>query len=239
MLDERAALYRNEADLRPIFIESTGSASVQDVEAFHQFSKDFEELMMMYRCAIREVKTKLEVLNDEFQIRRSNNPIESIKYRVKKPMSIYEKLRRRGFPVSLESIRENLHDVAGVRVVCGYVQDIYLIADLLTSQSDISLVEVKDYIKNPKPNGYRSLHLVVEVPVFFSDECRMMKAEVQIRTIAMDFWATLEHQIKYKNNGEVPSDFTEELKACSDVIASTDMRMQKLYNDLNLPLHKY
>lgn len=231
MLDERAALYSTEADLRALFADSTGSA--QNIEAFHQFSRDFEELMMMYRCAIREVKTKLEVLNDEFQVRRSNNPIESIKYRVKKPMSIYEKLLRRGFPVSLESIRENLHDVAGVRVVCGYVQDIYLIADMLTSQSDISLIEVKDYIKNPKPNGYRSLHLLVEVPVFFSDECRMMKAEIQIRTIAMDYWATLEHQIKYKNNGEVPSDFEDELKACSDVIASTDMRMQKLYNELN------
>ena len=155
-----------------------------------------------------------------------------IKYRVKKPASIYEKLLRRGYPVSLESVEKNLHDVAGIRVICSYVQDIYMVADLLTAQNDITLLEVKDYIKNPKPNGYRSLHLVVQIPVFFSEECRNMKVEVQIRTIAMDFWATLEHQLKYKNDGDVPEGLVEELRACSDVIADSDMRMQNLYNQV-------
>ena len=205
----------------------------QNLEVFKEVAEQFEVLMMMYSSAIREVRTKLEVLNDEFKVRRSHNPIAYMKYRVKKPASIYEKLLRRGFPVSLESVEKNLHDVAGVRVVCGYVQDIYQVADILTSQNDIKLLQVKDYIKNPKPNGYRSLHLVIEVPVFFSDQCKYMKVEVQIRTIAMDFWASLEHQLKYKTDGPVPENVAAELKDCSDVIAGTDMRMQNIYNALN------
>ncbi len=219
-------------DLESVFLESGGEA--RNLEEFKAIARQFDELMMMFSCAIREVRTKLEVLNDEFKVRRSHNPIESIESRVKKPASIYEKLLRRGFPVTLDSIENNLHDVAGIRVICGYVQDIYQIARMLIAQNDITLLEVKDYIKDPKPNGYRSLHLVVEVPVFFSDECRKLKVEVQIRTIAMDFWATLEHQLKYKNSGEVPDTIVRELRSCSDVIAETDMRMQSLYNSLHL-----
>jgi len=230
MIDDKTVAISKDTDLETVFLQDP--QTVQRIDAFKDFSQKFEELMMMYGCAIREVRTKLEVLNDEFQVRRSHNPIEYIKYRVKKPLSIYEKLLRRGYPVTLDSIIDNLHDVAGIRVICGYVQDIYMIADLLTSQNDINLLEVKDYIKNPKPNGYRSLHLVVEVPVFFSDVCRPMKVEVQIRTIAMDFWATLEHQLKYKNEGEVPPGIEGELRSCSDVIANTDVRMQNLYNSL-------
>ena len=158
------------------------------------------------------------MLNDEFQVQRSHNPISYIKYRVKKPRSILEKLKRRGYPVTLQSVEENLHDVAGIRVICSYVQDIYMVADMLTSQNDITLLEVKDYIANPKPNGYRSLHLVVQIPVFFSDGCKPLKVEVQIRTIAMDFWASLEHQLKYKTEGDVPDSIAAELKDCSDVI---------------------
>ncbi len=230
MTGDQTVSTSKDAGLKTVFLQD--EIDVQNLDAFKDFSQKFEELMMMYRSAIREVRTKLEVLNDEFQVRRKHNPIEYIKYRVKKPLSIYEKLQRRGFPVTLESIIDNLHDVAGVRVVCGYVQDIYQVADLLTSQSDITLLQVKDYIKNPKPNGYRSLHLVIQVPVFFSDECRPMKVEVQIRTIAMDFWASLEHQIKYKNAGETPEEIDVELRSCSDVIADTDMRMERLYNTM-------
>ena len=193
---------------------------------------EFRQMMMMYSCAIREVRTKLEVLNDEFQVQRSHNPISYIKYRVKKRRSILEKLKRRGYPVTLQSVEENLHDVAGIRVICSYVQDIYMVADMLTSQNDITLLEVKDYIANPKPNGYRSLHLVVQIPVFFSDGCKPLKVEVQIRTIAMDFWASLEHQLKYKTEGDVPDSIAAELKDCSDVIANTDQRMQNIYNTL-------
>ena len=201
-------------------------------ETFRETARQFQEAMMQYSCAIREFKTKLEVLNDEFQVQRSHNPISYIKYRVKKPRSILEKLKRRGYPVTLQSVEENLHDVAGIRVICSYVQDIYMVADMLTSQNDITLLEVKDYIANPKPNGYRSLHLVVQIPVFFSDGCKPLKVEVQIRTIAMDFWASLEHQLKYKTEGDVPDSIAAELKDCSDVIANTDQRMQNIYNTL-------
>lgn len=210
----------------------------QGLDFLKASGKKFEELMMMYSSAIREVQTKLEVLNDEFKVRRSHNPIQSIKSRVKRPSSICEKLTRRGFPITLESIEENLHDVAGVRVVCGYIQDIYSVADMLTSQNDITLIEVKDYIKKPKPNGYRSLHLVVEIPVFFSNECRLMKVEVQIRTIAMDNWASLEHQMHYKTEGEVPPYLVQELKSCSDALADTDRRMQAVYNALGLNIEE-
>lgn len=230
-MEENTIVIGKNMGLETVIPENTSLE--QNIDVFKGVAKQFEELMMMYSSAIREVRTKLEVLNDEFQVRRSHNPIAYIKYRVKKPASIVEKLHRRGFPVTLESVEKNLHDVAGVRVICNYVQDIYMVADMLTSQNDITLLEVKDYIANPKPNGYRSLHLVLEVPVFFSDGCKQMKVEVQIRTIAMDFWATLEHHLKYKTEGPVPEEIAQELKVCSDVISDTDKRMQNIYNSLN------
>lgn len=229
-MEEHAAEIEKNLEFETVILDNTNFA--QNIDAFKEVAKQFEELMMMYTSAIREVRTKLEVLNDEFKVRRSHNPISYIKYRVKKPASILEKLQRRGYPVSLQSVEENLHDVAGIRVICSYVQDIYMVADMLTSQNDITLLQVKDYIANPKPNGYRSLHLVVEIPVFFSDGCKQMKVEVQIRTIAMDFWATLEHQLKYKTEGHVSDEIAQELKDCSDVIADTDCRMQNIYNSL-------
>ena len=161
-----------------------------------QLDPKFQELMMMYRCAIREVQTKMEVLNDEFQTRRKRNPIDTIRSRIKSPSSIYEKLERRGFEKSLSSIMNNLNDVAGVRVVCPFISDIYEVANMLTSQDDIEVMEVKDYIKNPKANGYRSLHYVIIVPIYLSSGKEYMKVEVQIRTIAMNFWASLEHQMQ-------------------------------------------
>ena len=169
-------------------------------EALVSQAREFQTAMMMYTCAIREVKTKLEVLNDELSVRNQRNPIEMIKSRVKKPISIVEKLTRRGLPVSLESMVDNLDDVAGIRVICSFVDDIYAVANMLVSQDDITVVAIKDYIKHPKPNGYRSYHLIIEVPVFFSEEKKNMRVEVQIRTIAMDFWASLDHQLKYKKD---------------------------------------
>lgn len=189
----------------------------------------YMELIMMYHSAIREVQTKLEVLNDEFSVRYQRNPIEFIKSRVKSPQSIAEKLQRRGYDVTLENVYLYLNDVAGIRVICSFIDDIYDVAAMLTKQDDIKLLETKDYIQKPKDNGYRSLHLILEVPVFFSDRKQPMRVEVQIRTIAMDFWATLDHQLRYKKQN--PTNYTEisnELRECADIINETDGRMQKI-----------
>ena len=188
----------------------------------------FREMMMMYSCAIKEVKTKLQVLNDELSITRKRNPIEFIKSRIKQPTSIASKLKRKGCPVTVESAMDVLSDVAGVRVICAFIDDIYKVADMLTAQDDIELIKRKDYIKNPKMNGYRSLHLIVEVPVFFSDHKELMRVEVQSRTIAMDFWASLEHQLKYKKDIDDAENIMYELRACADVINRTDYHMQSL-----------
>ena len=200
---------------------------VEQVEALKQ-AKPFVELMMYNRCAIREIETKLRVLDEEFSIRADRNPIQTIKSRVKKPISIIEKLQRRGYEVTVQNMQEYLTDIAGVRVICSFIEDIYKLAELLLSQDDIILVEIKDYIKNPKPNGYRSLHLIIEIPIFLSHEKKHMRVEVQFRTIAMDFWASLEHQLKYKKKIENPEKIANELKYCADVITEVDMRMQDI-----------
>jgi len=188
----------------------------------------------LYLAATREITTKLENLNDEFKYVKDRNPIHQIKARVKTPKSIMNKLLRRGHELSVESARNNLTDIAGVRVICSYIDDIYLIAKLLTSQDDIQVVRISDYIKNPKPNGYRSLHLIVTVPVFLSESTELVNVEIQIRTIAMDFWASLEHELWYKlADGKI--DVTHELKACADGIADIDMRMQNLHSILTPP----
>ena len=191
-------------------------------------AKPFMELMMYNRCAIQEIETKLRVLDEEFSIRADRNPIQTIKSRIKKPVSIIEKLQRRGYEVTVENMQEHLTDIAGVRVICSFVEDIYKMAETLTSQDDINVVQIKDYISNPKPNGYRSLHLIVEVPIFLSNEKKYMKVEVQFRTIAMDFWASLEHQLKYKKKIENPEQIAVELKKCADVISEVDIRMQDI-----------
>lgn len=204
-------------------------------DAFNDQAHLYMELMMMYRCAIREVQTKLEVLNDEFSVRYQRNPISFIKTRIKSPDSILKKLQSKGYEVSLESIHSNLHDVAGIRVICSFIDDIYEVARMLTSQDDIILIETKDYIQNPKENGYRSLHLIVEVPVFMSDRKQPMQVEVQIRTIAMDFWASLDHQLRYKKDLENAEQISADLKECADIITATDQRMQiikyQIYGD--------
>ena len=198
---------------------------VQVPDQLVSMAHQFQEAMMMYTCAIREVKTKLEVLNDELSVRNQRNPIEMIKSRVKKPISIVEKLHRKGMPVSIESMMDNLDDIAGIRVICSFVDDIYQVAAMLTKQDDIKVLAVKDYIKNPKPNGYRSYHMIVEIPVFFSNEKRQMRVEVQIRTIAMDFWASLDHQLKYKKEFIDSAKISEELRQCAETIAQTDGKM--------------
>lgn len=187
----------------------------------------FQEAMMMYTCAIREIKTKLEVLNDELSVRNSRNPIEMVKSRVKKPLSIVEKLQRRGLPITMESMMENLDDVAGIRVICSFLDDIYAVADMLTRQDDVHIIAIKDYIRHPKDNGYRSYHMIVEIPVFFSDRKKWMRVEVQIRTIAMDFWASLDHQLKYKKDleDEDAAEIGQELRNCAEIIAETDWKM--------------
>ena len=202
---------------------------VQVPEMWVDQARQFQQAMMRYTCAIREVKTKLEVLNDELSVKNQRNPIEMIKSRVKKPKRIVEKLQRRGFEISLESMEKNLDDVAGIRIICSFLDDIYEVADMLIRQDDVKVIAVKDYIQNPKPNGYRSYHMIIEIPVFFSDSKKPIRVEVQIRTIAMDFWASLDHQLKYKksfidDNGEI----SEELKQCAEVIAGTDMKMLEI-----------
>ncbi len=192
----------------------------------------FRELMMMYNCAIREVRTKLEVLNDELSIRNSRNPIEFIESRIKRPLSIVDKLKRYGEPVNVEAIERSLNDVAGIRVICPFIDDIYSVADMLLSQDDITLIKKKDYIENPKPNGYRSLHLILEVPVFFSNQKKPMRVEVQIRTIAMDFWSSVDHQLKYKHDVPNADELSAQLKECADIISQTDMRMLAIKNQL-------
>ena len=194
--------------------------------------EEMNEMLLIYRSAIKEVKTKLDILDDELKIRRKRNPIEYMKSRVKTPGSIMDKLRRRGLEMSVNAAKKNLNDIAGIRVICSFVGDIYDIAEMLKRQDDIILIEEKDYIKNPKPNGYRSLHLVVQVPIFFSDHEELVRVEVQIRTIAMDFWASLEHKLYYKTSGESPVHITNDLKECADVIASTDMRMQDIQREV-------
>ena len=175
-----------------------------------------------------EVETKFNVLNEEYSLQYDRNPISSIKTRLKSPISIKEKLERNHFPVTTESIENNLADVAGIRVICSFPEDVYALANALLRQDDIQLVKKKDYIKNPKENGYRSLHLIVAVPIFLSCEKRIMHVEIQLRTIAMDFWASLEHQIRYKKDTEFTEDMMKELYECARVSAELDMCMDEL-----------
>jgi len=191
-----------------------------------------KRLMAYYRCAIMEVETKFNVLNEEFSLEYDRNPIETIKTRLKSTESIIKKLVRRNFPLTVDSIEANLNDIAGVRVVCSFLEDIYLLADCLLQQDDVKLIQVKDYIKNPKPNGYRSLHLIIEIPIFLKDEKKDMRVEVQLRTIAMDFWASLDHKLSYKK--DIPEEeaklLRQELLECAQISADLDVRMGEIKN---------
>jgi len=195
-----------------------------------RFINSFIVTENIYLSATREIVTKLENLNDEFIHTKDRNPIHQIKARVKTPKSIMDKLTRLGCELSVESARKNLTDIAGIRVICSYIDDIYLIVTLLTAQEDIKVIRTSDYIKNPKPNGYRSLHMIVTIPVFLSERTDHVKVEIQIRTIGMDFWASLEHELSFKLIEEKDKVVTQELKECADVISNIDLRMQNLHN---------
>lgn len=193
-----------------------------------------QELMSSYRCALLEVETKFRVLNEQFSLENEHNPIDSIKTRIKSPKSIQEKLLRKNLPFTVDSINNSLNDIAGIRVICPFVDDIYVLADCLLQQDDITLMEKVDYIKKPKASGYRSLHLIVKVPIFLQNEKRMMKVEVQLRTIAMEFWANLEHKLRYKKN--IPNELLKlienELQECAETSAHLDLKMQNIRNTI-------
>lgn len=207
----------------------TSFLSENSLSKMHEDFEKMKALMSCYQCAILEVETKFKVLNEQFSLNHERNPIDSIKTRMKSPESIREKLSRKNLPFHYSSLEE-IHDIAGVRVICSFIDDIYMLADCLLKQDDVRLVECKDYIANPKENGYRSLHLIIEVPIFLRDEKRLMKVEVQLRTIAMDFWANLEHKLRYKKNlPETVAMLTaEELSECAAMSAQLDLKMQKI-----------
>ena len=200
----------------------------EDTEILFEKAAPFMQLMMEYRCAVREIETKLNVLNDEYSVQFDRNPFESIKSRIKSPMSICEKLKRRGFKPTVQNIEKELTDVAGIRVICSFPDDIYRLAEQLINQDDVILVQRKDYIKNPKPNGYRSLHLILDIPIFLASGKKHVKVEVQFRTIAMDFWASLDHKLRYKKDIANQEIIADELKSCADIISDMDCRMQQI-----------
>ena len=226
-----------ENELQKYFLGQDSSLSLEQLDLFFQNTKKFSDMLMMYQCAIREIRTKFEILNDDLSYRNNRNPIEMIKSRVKKPKSILDKLKRRNLELSVSSVMNHLNDVAGVRVICSFVDDIYKVAEMFTRQDDVTVLEIKDYIKNPKPNGYRSYHMIVEIPVFFADRKQAVKVEVQFRTIAMDFWASLEHGMKYKKDMPQAENLIVELKECADVIAKTDLHMQEINERLQALFH--
>lgn len=198
----------------------------------------YRELMTFYKCAIMEVGTKMKVMNEELSLKYDRNPIETIKSRLKTVESIIEKMERRNVFPTVETIEQNITDIAGVRVICSYESDIYMIAEALLRQDDVTLVEKKDYIKNPKKNGYRSLHLIIETPIFLHDRKKYMKVEVQLRTISMDCWASLEHKIKYKKDlpAEVAEELEKELYECAALSQELDVKMEAIQKKADIYL---
>ena len=192
----------------------------------------WEETMFLYDHALKKMALKAQMMNDEFVCRYHYNPIEHIKSRLKTADSIVRKLRQDGYEVTIQNMNEKLSDIAGVRIICSFTSDIYQLAEIIERQEDISVLSVKDYIKNPKPNGYKSYHMVVSVPIFLSDHRRDMKVEVQIRSVAMDFWASLEHKIAYKFEGDAPEALLRELRACADIMDILDDKMYSLHEAL-------
>ncbi|MGM9899198.1 MAG: GTP pyrophosphokinase family protein [Bacilli bacterium] len=202
------------------------------IEYTKQNAQKWKTLQTYYQCAMMEIETKFRVLDQEFSLQYDCNPIETIKTRIKGMESLAGKLVRKNLPMNIKSVEEHIFDMAGVRVICSFIEDIYKIADSFLSQDDVTLLEKRDYIKNPKPSGYRGLHLIVEVPIFLHNEKRMMKVEVQLRTIAMDFWASLEHKLRYKKDlsPELMEKLSQELTTCATQITSVDEKMQELKN---------
>lgn len=202
------------------------------LEQVKAIQKKLTRFLMMYKFALHEVETKIEILQEEFQLLHDYNPIEHTKSRLKSPESIMKKLYRKGGIRSLEDIRHTIHDIAGIRITCSFISDIYRISRMLQAQKDLKIISIKDYIKNPKPNGYKSLHMLVEVPVFMSDREELVCVEIQIRTIAMDFWASLEHKIFYKYNESVPDRLLADLKTAADTAYELDTKMEQLHHEM-------
>lgn len=196
------------------------------------FKKDLIRFMMSYKFASNEVNTKIDILKQEFEYIHDYNPIEHVKSRVKSPESIFNKIQRKGYELSLHSIKENIRDIAGIRITCSFISDIYEISNMLQKQKDIKVIECKDYIKNPKPNGYQSLHLIIQIPIFMSDRVDHVYVEIQIRTIAMDFWASLEHKIYYKYNKEVPQNIKDDLKDAAISASQLDKKMESIQKEM-------
>ena len=202
-------------------------------EKVSQTFYEFLEMQHVYDSAIEVVKTYLNILDGEFSVKFQRNPIHNIESRLKSPQSIIGKLRKKNLPVTTEAARKNLLDMAGIRVTCYYISDIYAIADLLSQRDDFVIIKKKDYIRNPKPSGYRSFHMIINVPVYLATRKTYAPVEIQIRTIAMDFWSSLEHQLKYKTSSTIPPQLSEQLRMCADKIAETDEQMQDIFSQLN------
>lgn len=192
----------------------------------------WKEVQLIYNSALKQISTKLEILNDEFQHVHRYNPIEHIKSRIKTPESIVKKLKKNGYESTIDNMVKYVNDIAGIRVICSFTSDIYQIAEMITNQSDIKIISVKDYIVNPKPSGYKSYHMLVTVPVYLSDRIVDTKVEIQIRTVAMDFWASLEHKIHYKFEGNAPEHIKEQLVECAQMVSALDARMLSLNEEI-------
>ena len=201
-------------------------------ENFYKMAFQFQQIMMIYESAVKQIETKLEILNKENKVRRERNPIETVKSRIKTPESIAKKLEKKNLPITFDSMMTNLSDIAGVRVICPYISDIYTVRDMLIKQPDITLLAENDYIANPKESGYRSLHIVVEIPVYLSKTAHNVRVEIQLRTIAMDFWASLEHELRYKTTTKVPDSVRRELFRAAETIAMTDRQMEEIAIEL-------
>ncbi|MUK88288.1 GTP pyrophosphokinase family protein [Ornithinibacillus sp. L9] len=204
-----------------------------DFQQVKKLKTDLIRFMMSYKFALDEINTKIDILSQEFKYIHDYNPIEHVKSRVKSPDSLLKKVERKGYGLSLESIQENIRDIAGVRITCSFISDIYEISNMLQKQKDITVIECKDYIEHPKPNGYRSLHLIVQIPIFMSDRVENVYVEIQIRTIAMDFWASLEHKIYYKYNKEVPQNMLTELKEAAESATQLDKKMEGIHQEIS------
>ncbi|RDW15264.1 GTP pyrophosphokinase [Oceanobacillus arenosus] len=202
------------------------------VQQMKEIRDQITRFMMTYKFGLREMDTKLTILKEEFQLFHDYNPIEHIKSRIKSPESILQKMLRKNIEMSLDSIKENIRDIVGIRIVCSFTADIYKISDMILKQKDITLIECKDYIKNPKSNGYKSLHLVLAIPVFMSDREEQVYVEIQIRTVAMDFWASLEHKIYYKYNKSIPEHLVKELTNAATAANELDLKMERLYKEV-------
>ena len=205
---------------------------MQDAIKNYEDVDSWKTIMFLYNAALKEVGTKLEILNDEFQNVHQYNPIEHVKTRIKSPESIVKKLKRNGFETSIENMVKYINDIAGVRIICSFTSDIYQLAEMIGNQNDLKVLSIKDYIKNPKESGYKSYHMLVAVPIYLSDSVVETKVEIQIRTIAMDFWASLEHKIYYKMEGCAPESISRDLKECANMVSALDDRMLSLNGEI-------